>query len=156
MHEYQISKYNPQYRVDGVYVQNEWTSESDIGKVFTDGILTRQKYDAALDRYVACAMDILRNARSDQMIISDIEIYKDDVLWNENEIVKEYRLALVIYDCMHEKCWCRLSNGEIFLHFGYELYMYIGCDIEYDKLSSICAQYNLFAIERQSPYKELT
>ena len=37
MKEYRISKYDPQFRVNGAYQKNEWTSISDIGKVFDDG-----------------------------------------------------------------------------------------------------------------------
>lgn len=154
MYEYQISKYDPKYRVNGIYIRNEWSGETDIGKFFEDGKLTRQEYDAVLDSYVECAMEILSCDHIEQMTISDIEIYADDVVWQEKEVVKKDRIASVIYDCMHEKCWCRLSYGETFIHFGYELYMYIGCGMEYDKLASICTQHNLFAIKKESPYKE--
>lgn len=155
MHEYLICKYDPQYRVDGIYIRNEWSGETDIGKTFEDGILTREEYEATLDRYVQCAVDILKCDCIARMTISDIETYDENFTWKEGEMVEQDQLPVIISDCLHEKYWCRLSGEESFIHFGYELYMYIGCNIALDKIKAICAQYNMFAIERESPYKQL-
>ena len=154
MKEYLISKYDPQYRVDGIYVRYDWDGETDIGKVFADGLLTRQKYNAVLDSYVECAMEILDSAHIEWMTVSGLEDYADEAPWKENEAVSGRQLALVISDCMHEKYWCRLVAERAFVHFGYELYMYIGCDLEYDEAAKICARHGLYAVERASPYKE--
>ena len=42
--EYRITKYNPAHRINGVYTADEWTSFSDIGKVFGDTILSQDDY----------------------------------------------------------------------------------------------------------------
>jgi hypothetical protein len=45
MNEYRICKYNPRFRVNGVYIKDEWTSVSDIGKTFEDGVLTEKNVE---------------------------------------------------------------------------------------------------------------
>lgn len=155
MYEYLICKYDPQYRVNGIYTRNEWTGDGDIGKTFVDGILTREEYEDTLNRYVQCAMDILKRDRIVRMTVSDIETYFVNVVWKEGEVVEQDQLPVIISDCLHDKYWCRLSGEESFVHFGYDLYMYIGCNIALDKIKAICAQYNMFAIERESPHKQL-
>lgn len=52
MKEYRISKYDPQFRVNGSYQKNEWTSISDIGKVFDDGVLTLAEYLRVENEYI--------------------------------------------------------------------------------------------------------
>jgi len=37
LYEYRIVKYNPKFRINGIYTKNEWTSISDIGDEF-DGV----------------------------------------------------------------------------------------------------------------------
>lgn len=155
MKEYLISKYNPQFRINGKYIRNEWSGESDIGKKFLDGILTQVEYDCTLDRYISCTMDILNSADIEYMTISDLEINVDQVPWKDHQTVKGDVLSLLIRDCLREKCWCRLLHGKAFVHFGYELYLYLGCDLSYEKIVEICTQYNLYVIERKSPYKSI-
>ena len=38
MNHYRISKYSPEYRQNGVYLKDEWTSIADVGKTF-DGVM---------------------------------------------------------------------------------------------------------------------
>ena len=153
MKEYLISKYNLQFRINGKYNRNEWSGESDIGKEFLDGILTQADYDSTLDSYVACTMDVLNRCNIEYMTISDLEIYADHAPWKDQQTVKGDILSLLIRECLREKCWCRLSQEKAFVHFGYELYLYIGCDLAYDKIVEVCDRYNLYVIERISPYK---
>lgn len=41
MHKYRITKYDPQYRDEqGIYIREDWTSYSDIGKTYNGKLLT--------------------------------------------------------------------------------------------------------------------
>ena len=45
MFSWRITKYNPQYRnASGFYLKNDWTSFSDMGKIFDEEELTFKKY----------------------------------------------------------------------------------------------------------------
>lgn len=44
MTEYRITKYNPANRIDGIYMADEWTGFSDIGKVFGGTKLSQDIY----------------------------------------------------------------------------------------------------------------
>ncbi len=44
MNQYRITKYDPQYRIDGVYERYEWSNLSDVGTVFEDGLLTQAEW----------------------------------------------------------------------------------------------------------------
>ena len=45
MYSWRIAKYNPKYRNNkGAFVKNEWTSFSDIDKIFNGKKLTLENY----------------------------------------------------------------------------------------------------------------
>lgn len=44
MNYYRISKYDPQYRIDGIYQKDEWTSMSDIGNIYGGKVFTEDEY----------------------------------------------------------------------------------------------------------------
>ena len=53
MYQYRITKYNPKYRqLDGKYLNNEWTSYSDIGKKYNGKLFTMQNYIEVENSYV--------------------------------------------------------------------------------------------------------
>lgn len=62
MKEYRISKYDPQFRVNGAYQKNEWTSVSDIGKVFDDGVLTLAEYLRVENEYIQFCLNAMKAA----------------------------------------------------------------------------------------------
>ena len=45
MYKYRITKYNPQYRDDkDIFMKNEWTSYTDIGKIYNEHIFLKEEY----------------------------------------------------------------------------------------------------------------
>ena len=52
MVEYRITKYNPANRIDGIYITEEWTSFSDIGKIFDGTKLTQTEYHIRTKRHI--------------------------------------------------------------------------------------------------------
>ena len=59
MTEYRITKYNPINRVDEVYIADEWTSSSDIGKVFNGKTLSRDTYLKTEQAYIDCCIELI-------------------------------------------------------------------------------------------------
>lgn len=154
MFEYRISKYNPKYRINGKYTRNEWSSVADIGKKFSDGILSEQECCDTIDRYCECVKDVLQSIGVNHLIISDLEKYEQYIKWKNGQIISLDEVSSVVRECLWENCWCRLSGEAAFIHFGYELYMYLGCALQTDQLSLICDRHRMFYEIRNSPYKD--
>lgn len=153
MFEYRISKYNPKYRINGKYTRNEWSSVADIGKEFCDGILSEQECCDTIDRYCECVKDVLQSIGVKHLSISDLEKYEKHIKWKNGQIISLDEVASVVRECLWENCWCRLSGEAAFIHFGYELYMYLGCTLQTDQFSLICDRHQMFYEIRNSPYK---
>ena len=154
MNEFRISKYNPVYRINGIYTQNEWSSCADVGRRFEDGVLTEQECRETIDRYVQCALGMLKTAGVRTLTVSGLEADEEKIRWQNGQMLALNESADAIGDCLCEACWCRLSAENAFVHFGYELYMYIGCNLEADEADEITSAYSLFLEKRESPYKE--
>ncbi len=154
MYQYRITKYDPQYRIGGAYTRYDWISVSDVGRVFADGLLTRETVDRTIAHYVACALEILTAARIPTLTAGDMELISPDVPWRDGQTLPLPEAGPLLRDCLSERCWCRLTAPEAFVHFGYDLYMYVGCALPPDTVHTISRAHGLFAEEFISPYSE--
>ena len=132
MNKYRISKYNPLYRCAERYLKAEWTDYSDIGKMFEDNILTEHEYKIVEQNYIFCLDDIIRLIGVHDLSITALECY-DDVPWKNNQSVSIELLPEIFRDCLRNKCWCKLESQEMYIHFGYDYYVYIGCVLSYQE-----------------------
>lgn len=151
MIEYKITKYDPQNRMDGKYTVHEWTSISDIGKSFDDGVLTYDQYVQAEQRYIDCCMDLLQKADISCLLVCSPEYY-DDGVQLPDILSTERAIRSAIRDCLREKCWAKLENEGFFIHFGYDYNMYVGTDFSVSDVKAISRKYNLFSEVIKSPY----
>ena len=73
--------------------------------------------------------------------------YDDATLHFEDDIL------CLVKDCLRKRCWCKLSADNFFIHFGYDYYMYIGCNISENRMNEIASQNCLYSeLIKQSPY----
>lgn len=153
VNKFRISKYDPAYRVDGIYTRDEWTDYSDIGQSFEGKICTKRRYLQVEKNYVSCAMEVLQKSSIDKMKISSLESHwaKRECLWHEGEIIDSSRMPQLIRDILRNKCWCFISSDDAYLHFAFDFYMYIGCNISVEDVGQICRNNNLFYELRSSP-----
>ena len=63
MTEYRITKYNPANRINGVYMADEWTSFSDIGKVFGGTTLSQDTYLQTEKAYIDCGIELIEKSK---------------------------------------------------------------------------------------------
>lgn len=143
---YSISKYRPQfYDSAGCYIRNEWTSVSDIGKSFADGILTEEEYIKIETKYITTAIELARSAGCTYLTVSYIEGDSKDIVNSVNshklnhgliESAKTIRqgLRISLNDCqdylrlcLREYCWAVFSNKthNFLVKFGYDYYMHV-------------------------------
>ena len=54
---------------------------------------------------------------------------------------------------LREQLWCKLENDNImFIHFGYDYYMYIGCLSKSEGVINLIKKIGLFLEKFESPY----
>lgn len=141
MHNYRITKYDPENRNRyGIYEKNEWTSYSDIGKVFDEKKLSFETYIAVENAYICAVKKILCEMKKKYIILEELEKntypqrddrFDDDMceafstLGNNREIMVsdlEPYLRLIL----REVIWGKLIQKDLYVHFGYDYCMYFG------------------------------
>ena len=71
---FRVTKYDPRLRSEnGAYLKNEWTSISDIGRTYSDGIFTRSDYLAAEEGYVESVRKFLAQTGIHSLRVSGLE-----------------------------------------------------------------------------------
>ncbi len=141
MSYYRITKYNPEFRDEkGCYKAEDWTSISDIGKTYDNGILTTLKYKQIEDAYVEAVKIILKEKGISQMVICNLE-KNDDVeefiflpeekvflnKMNNNCCLGLCEIEIATRLSLREVIWSSLltDTGDFKIEFGYDYYMYI-------------------------------
>lgn len=73
MYKYRITKYNPQFRNDeGIYLKEDWTAISDIGKVFNGKELTIESYKKTEDSYISVIRLIMEYLNVPYLTVTDV------------------------------------------------------------------------------------
>ena len=171
MSNYRITKYNPQFRdIDGSFTKNEWTSISDIGKNFDNKKLTVNEYFKVENSYIQAIIFIMKTLKQSSLYVTNLEKYELSIdqnieyppymietyhaiyegkQANIDEIITIARLIL------RETLWCKLSNKNVFIHFGFDYYMYLGSISKIsDKIIKDIEKLGLFVENFESPYNE--
>lgn len=153
IHSYRITKYSPQSRGDdGVFLKNEWTSISDIGRMFDGHLLTYEEYMHVEKKYVECVSELCKKCNVLSLRAVQVEDHRDIPHWKNGQDIDMSQLNDIIVDCLRENCWCKLQANEFFIHFGYDFYMYVGCAMGYQHVKKIAQNYELHAENYPSPY----
>ena len=152
MTEYRITKYNPTNRSEGIYMANEWTSFSDIGKVFGGTQLSEDVYLKTEQAYINCCMELIAKAQISTLSVEQAEYYAEGVLFPAS-ISEDEEIRQVIKACLREQCWMKLVAEGFFVHFGYDYYMYIGSTLVAEDVEKIAAHNGLYCEQCQSPYR---
>jgi hypothetical protein len=172
MFTWRITKYNPAYRDEsGIYKICEWTSFHDIGKSICGKTLTVNGYILIENAYVNAILSFMDSSAIASLTVKDLEkhnkssnldkkselyskemlklftVLEDNTALSKNEIPYLSRLVL------RENVWCKLEEKhKMFVHFGYDYYMYIGshklCEDAINKITKA----GLFVEEFESPY----
>ena len=151
MTEYRIPKYNPDNRVDGVYMTDEWTSFSDIGKVFGGTKLSQDVYLQTEQAYIDCCIELIEKAKISNLSIEQAEYYTENIRF-PSSISSTQEIRQVIAACLREQCWLKLVAKDFFIHFGYDYYMYIGSLLPVESVAETATQYGLYSEQHASPY----
>lgn len=89
MNKYRITKYNPLFRdANGRYIKEDWTSISDIGKIFEGNILTGEEYKSTEDKYVKAVQLIMNYMNAPFIVVSNVRKSSDDADFEKT--IKKY------------------------------------------------------------------
>ena len=155
-----ITKYDPQYRDDrGAYKKDEWTAISDIGRRFDGVLFLEDEYKRVENAYVKAVFAFKETMKIKTLSLASVWNgfdYKDpDLTLEDGQEYSGKELERIIRLVLREKFTCHLISGDsMFVHFGFDYYMYIGtskpCDGAVEKVLAL----GLFPEKFKSPYLE--
>ncbi len=153
IYEFRVSKYMKDPKT-GMPIVDEWTSISDVGKLYNGKLFTYSEYVQAESRYLQLIELVCSTLNIDHLQISSIENPFDICPYPNNHLLKNLDMIVnVAKDCLREKYWCKLQTDGLFFHFGYDYYLYIGSPLDHIQMNKIVSSVGLFLEEMNSPYK---
>lgn len=167
---WRITKYDPQHRnSQGVFLQDEWTSYSDIGKTFGNIKFNYTEYLRIENVYISAIQSLMKCHDVPSLQITSLEkskTLKKDLhntdnmitLFNnvkENDWVQQNDIEDFCKLILREKLWCKLRfNQKMFVHFGWDFYMYIGSSLPCNNAIIAVQKSGLFVENFASPYQK--
>ena len=167
IHYWRITKYNPINRdAQGVYHKNEWTSINDIGKEFNNVEFVFDSYIFYENLYIDAIIRIMRENEVDLLKVEALEVkcYVDYSSFSElelkncfnnlknNILVTKHDITQIVRLVLREFVWCKLTCQRMFVHFGYDYYMYIGSEQPSKITLKAIESRGLFVEKIASPY----
>lgn len=164
MFNWRVTKYNNIKRnLDGSYPDNEWTSYSDIDKnvTYQDYFFTEKLYIQAVLMFMKCnQIDHLMVAGLEKPINWEYDPHSKDELLrlfdkiNNDLKINTAQVSHLIQLVLREKLWCKLVSPKMFVHFGWDYYMYIGSAKQCMSAIAQIQKSGLYVEQYQSPYLE--
>ncbi len=151
-HYYRISKYDPQFRINGIFTKNEWTSIWDVGNVFEGNKFTMDEYLITENNYLLAIEKLLDTTHTKSLTIRKLEDYENCCHYKKGQCLyhKEDILS-VVRDCLRENYWCELRSPSLTILFGYEYYVYVKCALSYSEIVAETSRFNLFVEKDKKP-----
>ena len=151
-HYYRISKYDPQFRINGVFTKNEWTSIYDVGNIFEGTKFTMNEYLIVEKNYLLAIEKIMDNTHTKSLTISKLADYQGHCNYRKGQRLHQKKDILsVVRDCLREKYWCELRSRSLAIYFGYEYYVYVRCALSYSEIIEETSCVNLFVEKDKRP-----
>jgi hypothetical protein len=153
--QYRVTKYDPSLRdATGAYTVCDWTSQSDIGRIFDGGMLSEAVYLNVENSYLSAMKSFLDEAGIESLELTALErrdAPADGFLHRGNlSIAQSLDFARLV---LREEAWGKLVvPGKAYVHFGYDYYMYIGVPSKCERSIAIARDLGLFVERIRSPY----
>ena len=91
---HEIVKYHPAGYKDRIYTFDDWTSISDIGKIFRTGILSADDYIKVEDSYVNTILTVMSETDCHYLTIEYVEAYDDEIVKRMKEYKQRYNIPV--------------------------------------------------------------
>ena len=133
-----------------VRIQNGtiWNSFFDIGTLASEN-----EYLYIESLYIDLLLDIAREIDVAFFAIEEFENY-DSLPLKDGQKISLEKLPFVAKSILRDKCWCKLVNDSMEIHFGYDYIMYVVINKANVNIKPILNEYTgmLVIDERISPY----
>ena len=133
-----------------VRIQNGtiWNSFFDIGTLASEN-----EYLYIESLYIDLLLDIAREIDVAFFAIEEFENY-DSLPLKDGQKISLENLPFVAKSILRDKCWCKLVNDSMEIHFGYDYIMYVVINKANVNIKPILNEYSgiLVIDERISPY----
>lgn len=96
-----------------------WNSFFDIGK-----LVSEEEYLHVESLYIDLLLELAREMGIKFFTIKGFENY-DAFALREGQSVGLERLPFIAQAILRDKCWCKLVNDSLEIHFGYDYIMYV-------------------------------
>jgi hypothetical protein len=152
--QYRVTKYDPTFRrPNGEFCRDEWTSFSDIGRSFEGRLLKSEEYLSVENAYIDTALEYWKESGSVPLTIIGIESTGDGLPYIANvDRVGNDEISSVVRSLLREDFWCRLQSDVMFIHVGYDYYMYIGVAAPCPNAAKHALSVGLFVEDFPSPH----
>lgn len=165
MYYYRITKYDPKLRdMDGCYIRDEWTEFGDVGIKKC----TLEEYEAMEAFYIDAVMKFAVCLNIEGLQCFGVEKHDEPdemdmpsawrALYNKVTLgatVVIADLPILLKLILRNYLWCKLGCDErMFVHFGYDYYMFVGLEKECKDAVENIERGELFVEEFKSPYLE--
>jgi hypothetical protein len=168
MFYYRVTKYNPKYRNEkGHYLKDEWTDYGDVGTQIAGHTLSMVEYEQVENLYIQVVLLFMKQERISWLECLYIEKWTDDIMsqhipdgWKTlyNRIhmgsrvqIKEVPILLKLM--LRNYLFCKLEHTDkMFVHFGYDYYMYVGVQTECNNTVNEIFKSGLYVEDFVSPY----
>ena len=169
MFSWRITKYNPKNRdSSGNYLdKEEWTSYFDINNTISNKAYTYQQYLSIEDAYIVSIIMFMKCNKVKTLCVVALEkshtLLEDDS-YASKEMKQAYEtikngaacdistIAIIARLILRERIWCKFEAKSMFVHFGWDYYMYISsaraCNQSIQKIKAL----GLYVEEYASPY----
>lgn len=174
MFSYRVTKYNPALRDStGAYQKDEWISFSDIGKTFEGIELLTDEYLDIEALYISAIQSFMNIMNLSSLNVFHLEKERYSLTKHDQKyqnLYPEEMIAIVesIQNgntlegaelenfcklCLRSQIWGVLeSSSKMFVHFGYDYYMYIGAAEISEEVIKQVRNSGLFVELFESPY----
>lgn len=166
---WRITQYNPLYRnKEGTFLKKNWTSYSDIGRIFEGKKLSLDEYFKVENKYIDAVISLMKCIEISHLKVTELEKYTDSIDSDENASEnmnfqfnnlknnEEIGIESIPDICrliLREHMWCKLKcSASMYVHFGYDFYMYVGSSLKCEGEVDSIIQSGLFVESFQSPY----
>ncbi|RTQ92497.1 DUF7683 domain-containing protein [Lysinibacillus telephonicus] len=168
-YQWRITKYNPDFRDEnGHYTKIEdWTSSYDIGKVFNGQLFTFKEYLHVESAYINTILMFLKESKVKSLRVIGLEkhkfkaqqkwqfLYEDKfqhVQLEEDMVIDVEDVPTICKMILRELMYCQLLvKDKIFIHFGWDYYMYIGTNYQSAVAIKFASNNGLYVESFQSP-----
>lgn len=121
---WRVTKYDPAHRSQPDAYADEWCDFSDVGGAFAGEVLTLDAYEQVERQYLNALRAFALESGHSALQLTRVQ----DDEQREGAVVDLDAAEAIARRVLRGETWCdfQSAEGDFYVHFGYDYYMYIG------------------------------